>query len=467
MLFHTFNFLIFFSIVFTVYWLLSAQRSRKVWLLVASCFFYMSWNPWLISLILLSAAVDYVVALRLEYVSSPLRRRTLVLLSISFNLSLLMYFKYMNFFLESVTPAINLLGVGFRPPILHLILPLGISFYTFETISYIVDVYRGHQRPVTNVVDYALYIMFFPHLVAGPIVRPHHFLPQLETAKCWSWFRLQIGVQLFLVGLFKKAVIADSLAPLVDMVFVRPAAFDTTAVWMAVLCYAVQIYCDFSGYSDMAIGLAHTLGYHLPENFRLPYLAADISEFWKRWHITLSTWLRDYLYIGLGGNRHGTLCTHRNLMLTMLLGGLWHGASWTFVAWGFYHGLLLILHRVCPRPSWIHHPSLRPLFIMGTFLCVCVGWVFFRAQRVEEAAAILKRMVIPSAGTSLTTIAAVVGCSYLALVLCGHLLAGNVNWKWQLRRIPPPLMGAVLGVLVLLVQLLIPESSKAFIYFQF
>lgn len=467
MLFHTFHFLIFFSIVFTVYWVLSGHRLRKLWLLVSSCYFYMSWNPWLISLILLSASVDYVVALRLERVASPTLRRAMVILSISINLGLLLFFKYTNFFLDTVAPAVNLLGIGFRPPLLHLILPLGISFYTFETISYIVDVYQGRQRPVRNILDYALYIMFFPHLVAGPIVRPHDFLPQLATPKSWSWFRLRLGIQLFLLGLFKKAVIADTLAPLVDMVFARPANFDSAAIWVAVLGYAVQIYCDFSGYSDMAIGLAHTLGYHLPANFRLPYLAADISEFWKRWHITLSTWLRDYLYIPLGGNRYGPVLTQRNLLLTMLLGGLWHGANWTFAIWGAYHGVLLILHRACPRPAWINSPLLRPVFVAGTFLSVCVGWVFFRAQRIEEAGAILKRMVIPSSGTSLTPVAALVGCSFLILVAIGHIVAGSPDSIRRLRRLPAPVMGAVLGATVLLVQLLIPEASQAFIYFQF
>lgn len=467
MFFQSFHFLLFFSTVFAVYWILFSHKLRKIWLLVCSCYFYMSWNPWLITLILLSASVDYVVALRLQHVSSAGWKRLLVVLSISTNLSLLLFFKYTNFLLDTLVPAVNLFGFGYRPPLLQLILPLGISFYTFETISYLVDVYRGRQQPVRNILDYALYIMFFPHLVAGPIVRPHDFLPQLATPKRWSWIRMRLGLQLFLLGLFKKAVIADSLAPVVDMVFLRPETFDSAAIWLAVLCYAVQIYCDFSGYSSMAIGLAHLLGYSLPDNFRLPYLAADIAEFWKRWHITLSTWLRDYLYIPLGGNRQGEGRTVRNLMLTMMLGGFWHGASWTFVAWGFYHGVLLVLHRLCPRPAWIHSTLLRPVFMLGTFLSVCVGWVFFRSQRIEEAVAILKRMVIPTAGTSLTTVATVVASLTLLLVLSGHLLAGRIDLNRMLRRLPPPLVGAALGAIVLLVQLLIPETGQAFIYFQF
>jgi alginate O-acetyltransferase complex protein AlgI len=236
MLFHSPQFLLFFVIVFAVYWLLPSHRNRKIWLLAASCYFYMSWNPWLISLILLSATSDFVVALNLERVTSSRIRRSLVILSIAINLSLLLYFKYANFFLENAVPALNALGFGLRPQLLHLILPLGISFYTFEAISYIVDVYRGRQQPVRSILDYALYIMFFPHLVAGPVVRPHHFLPQLESPKRWSWFRQRIGMQLFLLGLFKKVVIADSLAPLVDVVFLSPSSFDSLSIWMAVLC---------------------------------------------------------------------------------------------------------------------------------------------------------------------------------------------------------------------------------------
>lgn len=467
MLFHSFQFLVFFSIVFTVYWLLRDHRQRLMWLLGTSCYFYMSWNPWLILLILLSAAVDYLVALRLDRVDSQPVRRLLLIGSISANLGLLLYFKYTNFLLDAVTPAINLLGVKFQPPLVHLILPLGISFYTFETISYIVDVYHRRRPSVKNLVDYALYIMFFPHLVAGPIVRPHDFLPQLATQKQWSWLRIQVGLQQFLVGLFKKAVIADTLAPVVDQVFLNPGGYESSAIWLAVLCYAVQIYCDFSGYSDMAVGLAHTLGFSLPANFRMPYLASSITEFWGRWHITLSTWLRDYLYIPLGGNRGGTLYTYRNLMLTMLLGGLWHGAEWTFLIWGLYHGILLIVDRAFPRRGWFATPASKPLWTALTFLCVCIGWVFFRAHRLQDAGTILTRMLIPTGGTSLTYASCVVVTLCLLVVLAGHLIAEWADIKKLLRALPRPVLGALLGLSLFAIQLLIPEGSKAFIYFQF
>ena len=467
MLFHSFQFLIFFSIVFTVYWLLRDHRQRLTWLLGASCYFYMSWNPWLILLILLSAAVDYLVALRLEQVTTQSLRRLLLTFSVCANLGLLLYFKYTNFLLDAVAPAVNLLGISFQPPLIQLILPLGISFYTFETISYIVDVYHRRRAPVKNLVDYALYIMFFPHLVAGPIVRPHDFLPQLATTKSWSWLRMQVGLQQFLLGLFKKAVIADTLAPLVDQAFLAPGGYESSAIWLAVICYSVQIYCDFSGYSDMAIGLAQMLGFNLPANFRRPYLASSITEFWSRWHITLSTWLRDYLYIPLGGNRRGTLYTYRNLLLTMLLGGLWHGAQWTFLIWGLYHGILLVVDRATARPVWMDMPAIKPIRIGLTFFGVCVGWVFFRAQSLEDVGVILLRMVIPTAGTSLTTTAYLVGTICLLLVLAEHVIAEWGDLKKLLRSVPRPAWGALLGVSILAIQLFIPEGSKAFIYFQF
>ncbi len=438
-----------------------------LWLLIASCYFYMSWNPWLISLILFSASVDYLVALRLQQVTRPGVRRFLLVLSVSTNLGLLACFKYANFFLDSTTGALGLFGFEVRKPVLEIILPLGISFYTFETISYIVDVYQGKIKPVRNLLDYALYIMFFPHLIAGPIVRPRDFLPQLRRWKRWNWDRMQLGAQFFLIGLFKKAVIADHLATVADPIFADPSAWATPAVWLGVLCYAGQIYCDFSGYSDMAVGLAHTLGFRLPNNFNMPYFAANITEFWRRWHMSLSSWLRDYLYIPLGGNRFGEWATYRNLLLTMLLGGLWHGASWTFVAWGLFHGLLLALHRALKLPAWLRTAAFRPLCVLGTFLAVCVGWVFFRAQTFADAGVILARMVWPAEGQMVAEIAAAASIAFLLLIFLCHLIGTFVDLRRVERWLPAPALGATLAGLVLFAQLLMPQDGKAFIYFQF
>jgi len=274
-------------------------------------------------------------------------------------------------------------------------------------------------------------------------------------------------LQYFVIGLFKKAVIADQLATLVDPVFARPASFASSSIWLAVLCYAVQIYCDFSGYSDMAVGLAHTLGFKLPRNFNLPYFADSITDFWRRWHISLSSWLRDYLYIPLGGNRHGELATYRNLLLTMLLGGLWHGASWTFVAWGLYHGLLLSLHRAIPWPRWLGHAAFKPVMVAGTFLAVCVGWVFFRAQTFADASVILQRMAWSTGGKSIDQTAFTFGAAGLLFMFLCYLIASFIDLKRVERWLPAPVLGTSMAIVFLLAQVLMPEDGKAFIYFQF
>jgi alginate O-acetyltransferase complex protein AlgI len=465
MLFPTAKFLAFFAVVFTVYWLLGRHRGRMFWLTAASAFFYMSWNPWFILLIVGSTSIDYLVALKLNDVRSDRTRKSLVALSVGVNLGILAYFKYAAFALDSARDVSHWLGWSVPLPVAKAFLPLGISFYTFEAISYVVDVYRGKTAPVRNPFDYALYILFFPHLVAGPIVRANDFLPQLHRPKRFDWPRFQAGTQLFLIGMFKKVVIADQIALVIDPVFADPGKFDTLALWLAALGYAVQIYCDFSGYTDMALGLAHTLGFKLPNNFNAPYLATSPADFWRRWHISLSKWLRDYLYIPLGGNRLGPTRTMVNLFITMLLGGLWHGASWTFVVWGAYHGLLLAIQRVIPT-GW-DRPLLRPVGAVLTFLAVCVGWVFFRAQTLADAGTILRGMVTPTAGLGLA------GDGNLLVVVCviGTLvgqrlgqIGGSARWFF---RIPAPLAGAVLALLMTLALLLMPGSGKVFIYFQF
>ncbi len=467
MLFSSLGFLGFFLAVFTVYWAIPAHRCRMAWLLIASCAYYVSWNPWLIGLVALSASTDYFAGLWLETLKSPRSRRLVLIGSISVNLGLLAYFKYTNFLLVTAQSTLAVLGWKADPVVLNLILPLGISFYTFETISYVVDVYRGRTRAVRSFLDYALFMMFFPHLMAGPIVRPHEFLPQVQRRKRLDWSRVELGARFFLIGLFKKAVLADNLAAVIDPIFAAPAAYSSQAAWLAAVGYAMQIYCDFSGYSDMAVGLAHTLGFKLPVNFRQPYLADSVAEFWRRWHISLSTWLRDYLYIPLGGNRGGAFVACRNLLVTMLLGGLWHGANWTFVAWGLYHGLLLILNRLCRLPSWLTGVVFRPLWVALTFLSVCVGWVFFRAQSFSDAGTLLTRMAWPTAGADLSRDAGLLVAACTAAVLLGNLLyrSGRVE-KW-LSRLPAPVLGAGAAAVLLLYTFLIPEHSRSFLYFQF
>jgi alginate O-acetyltransferase complex protein AlgI len=457
----------FFCLVFVVYWNLPRHRWRLLWLLAASCFFYLTWNPLFLLLLFLSTAIDYFVAQRIEASSAPHRRRNLLCVSIALNLGFLAFFKYSIFALDATRDVCNLLGIPLSVPALKFLLPLGISFYTFEAISYVVDVYRHKICAIRDPVDYALYILFFPHLTAGPIVRAGDFLPQLDRRKRFSWPRLQLGVQLYIQGLIKKAVIADHLAAVVDPVFAQPGLYGSQALALAVLGYALQIYCDFSGYSDIAVGLAHTLGFKLPANFRRPYFACGMTDFWRRWHISLSSWLRDYLYVPLGGNRHGALATYRNLLLTMTLGGFWHGARLTFMVWGVYHGLLLVLERALPRPSWLRSAVFRPATVLATFLAVCLGWVFFRAQSLGEAGTILTGLLQPTSGIQLAPGNVGIVWACLTTVFAGHLLGSLAPVRRMEQRLPVPLAGAVLAMALVLFFLLLPATGKHFLYFDY
>lgn len=466
----------FFAVALLVYWALPWHRGRMLWLLAASAFFYMSWNPWLITLIVLSASIDYISALALERTTSPRGRRALLVVSIVLNLGLLTYFKYVNFFLDNLNALGNWVGFTGERRVLEVVLPLGISFYTFETISYIVDVYRGRVRAERNPLHYALFILFFPHLIAGPIVRPGDFLPQIRRRKRLQWSRMEVALRLFLVGFFKKAVLGDHLASVADPVFAAPASYDSLACLIAAVAYTGQIYCDFSGYSDMAIGLAHAFGFKLHRNFDSPYLSADVSEFWKRWHISLSSWLRDYLYIPMGGSRGSPAATHRNLLATMLIGGLWHGASWTFIAWGALHGTALVLHRAFSEHTRRRWPNLRlprPIAVCLTFATVCAAFVLFRSVNIGDAAALLGRAAapligMPAAGTPLSTPVIVLAVMLLAAVLVEQ--CAGVHWKAfavPASRLGPAARGVAVGLAVVLLALLVAEDGKSFIYFQF
>lgn len=467
MLFHSFAFFVFFSVTFGGYWLLRAHEHRMAWLVVASIVFYAAWNPWFVLLIAFTAGIDYLFALRIETATTPARRRALLTASLVISLSLLVLFKYAGFLSATSTGLLATFGVHVSPPVFHLVLPLGISFYTFETISYVVDVYRGRLPAERNPLHYALYIMFFPHLIAGPIVRPRQFLPQVRAQKHFDWARLQLGVQLFLRGLFKKAVLADRIALIVDPVFQDAAKFSSGTLWFAAAGYAVQVYCDFSGYTDMALGSAHALGFKLPQNFNRPYLAASIGEFWRRWHITLSSWVRDYIYIPLGGSRGANWKTYRNLLLTMTALGLWHGAGWTFAVFGLYHGILLSLERAFPYPAWSNRGLPRLLRVVWTFTLFCIGLAIFRSPSLGSAWVMLGRMLHPVAGVELAREAAVIAAAIVTMVFAGQLL-GHMRAARKLATLcPAPLMGAALAIFFLAIQLLIPADAKPFMYFQF
>jgi alginate O-acetyltransferase complex protein AlgI len=458
MLFHSVRFLQLYLLTFALYWALRSQRARMLVLLLASVYFYARWNALLVLLVIGTALFDYWIAMRIEEAADRRAKRMLLVASLCVSLGLLAFFKYTNFLVSVVWS---------DAPLFHIVLPLGISFYTFETISYVVDVYRGRIPAERSLLDYALFLLFFPHLVAGPIVRPADFLPQLAELRRFDWARLELALRLFALGFVKKVVLADSLAQVVDPVYAAPAQFATGALWVATFAYALQIYCDFSGYTDMALGIAHSFGLRLPTNFDVPYLSLNIAEFWRRWHISLSSWLRDYLYIPLGGNRHGELATYRNLLVTMLLGGLWHGAAWSFVAWGAYHGALLALHRALPWPRWLGRTELVPARAAVTFLCVCLGWVLFRAHGLGDAGVIYARLFAPSDGITLAPSVLRVFAAVAAVVLCAHLVGRFADVESLARRLPAPLAAGALAAFALAAQLLAPDSGGAFIYFQF
>jgi alginate O-acetyltransferase complex protein AlgI len=475
LLFSSERFLYFFVVVFAVYWLLPGQRPRLLWLLGASLFFYATWNRWLAGLIAASTTVDYWVARGIAASRSPRRRSALVAMSVCMNLGLLAYFKYANFFLRSLEEALNAAGATASFPVLRVILPIGISFYTFEAISYVVDVHRGRVAAERSLVRFMLFITFFPHLVAGPIVRPAFFLPQLRRPKHWDWMRLHLGLQFFLLGLFKKIAIADRMAMFADPVFAHPAKYGSAAAWAAVVAYTLQIYCDFSGYSDMAVGLAHSLGYKLPRNFNLPYLSQNISEFWRRWHISLSTWLRDYLFIPLGGSRtEKHWQTTRNLLVTMTLGGLWHGAAVTFVIWGFAHGCLLVAHRRWqewrPRLPGLDAALATPLgrfsTIAVTLACVSLGWVIFRSTSLTAASQMIEGLFSVRSG-SLPPLPRRSLLVLSAIVIAAHLAGRYQLWKRLEPRLPAPMLAVAYAAFAALTLLLAPDSTKTFIYFQF
>jgi alginate O-acetyltransferase complex protein AlgI len=396
MLFTTFSFLIFLLVVLVLFYVLP-RAYRRYLLLAASLFFYMAWNAKFVVLILGLITVDYFAALWISRrAGSP--RRMALLVSLAANVGMLGWFKYANFLRETW---LQLLHPGAQVVPLDIILPLGISFHTFQSISYVIDVYRGEQPVVTSYVDYALFVSFFPQLVAGPIVRAREFFHDY-----WNWrpptgFEWQQGVATALTGFVKKLIFADQFALVADQYFNNPGTQPGfVPAWTGTIAFALQIFFDFSGYTDIAIGVALLFGFHFPENFRRPYLSASITEFWRRWHMTLSRWLRDYIYISLGGNRRGAFRTYVNLMLTMLIGGLWHGASWNFVIWGGYHGLCLSIERMMwgrrEHTGWVRIP-----LAIFTFLVVCVGWVFFRAKTLATAVFVVRSMFSQFPGHSL------------------------------------------------------------------
>jgi alginate O-acetyltransferase complex protein AlgI len=476
-LFPTFTFAVFFLIVYPISWLLRwRDRAWKIFMLIASYIFYGFWDWRFVFLLIGSTLFNALLAPRIAREAEAGRKNTLVF-AIAVNLVVLGVFKYYGFFIESFNNLLRILGLPERLPFLEIILPVGISFFTFQAISYVVDVHRKRIEP-SPALDIGVYLAFFPHVVAGPIVRAAEFLPQLPNPKPLQRSEASYAALLIAQGMFKKVVISSFVAiNIVDPVFAVPGQYSALENLMAMYGYAVQIYCDFSGYTDIAIGLALLLGIKFPQNFNRPYTAVSVQDFWRRWHMTLSRWLRDFLYIPLGGSRGGRWATYRNLMITMTLGGLWHGASMTFVFWGVYHGLGLAVERWLgerrgsgaageggDEAQW--SVGRRWLGRLITFHFVCIGWVFFRAINFETAVQLLTRSLTAWGPAPLVTGALVV-VIFGALAL--QYIPDHLSQRLELAyaRLPLPAQGAALGIIFALTVALGPKGIAPFIYFQF
>ncbi|MDH3606911.1 MAG: MBOAT family protein [Acidimicrobiia bacterium] len=474
MVFNSFEFAVFLPLVFILYWTVLRKRQNLL-LLVGSYIFYGWWDWRFLSLIVVSTFTDFYVAQALAKRTEARQRRSFMLISILVNLGILGFFKYFNFFIDSTASALDSVGLEPNLPTLTILLPVGISFYTFQTLGYTIDVYRGKMEPTTNWLSFAVYVAYFPQLVAGPIERARRLLPQIERVRTrltdpelWS------GIYLILLGLFRKVVIADGLAPIVGEAFGRSESGGWLRLLLGIYAFSLQIYGDFAGYSAIARGTSRLLGIELMENFRQPYLSRNITHFWRTWHISLSTWLRDYLYITIGGNRRGNLFTYRNLMLTMLLGGLWHGAAWTFVVWGGLHGVYLAAHRSLRHksPKAADDPftlsDLVPTIV--TFHLVTLSWIFFRADSFSQAWDYLTGIVTLRGGVPDLVAAGEI----MALLVPLGLLSFVIDFaqrqaRSQTAQLQWPVVsrGLAYGVMVVGLIVFTGGGTTPFIYFQF
>jgi alginate O-acetyltransferase complex protein AlgI len=479
MIFTQAAFLGFFVVCFAVHWMIRNHRAQKTWLLVCSYFFYGCWDWRFLGMIFVLTSIDYAAGLLMSRQERQRPRLAILMVSLCANLGVLGFFKYFNFFVRTGTGVLHWLGVPLQPAALDVVLPVGISFITFQTLSYTIDVYRRQLAPERDFLDFALFVSFFPQLVAGPIVRARDLLPQLHAQPQFFEVAGRRWLLLFLIGFFKKACLADNIAAAIDPVFAKPAAYHAADAILSSLLYCVQIYCDFSGYSDMAIAVAGMLGYRLVQNFDFPYFAHSIQDFWRRWHMSLSSWLRDYLYVSMGGGRGSRLSVYRNLMATMILGGLWHGANLTFVLWGFLHGFALMVHRIwrglvekwlparqAPVPSvwrWLT----TPLSILVTFGWVALCFTIFRASSLELAQAMFEQMghwtdkPAPRLNADYWVLLAGVAVVHGVLMRFGRQLGASLE-RWH----DAPFYLSYGGACALLPYFM-PVNTQPFIYFQF
>lgn len=479
MLFNSLEFLFFFPIVVGVFFALP-HRFRWALLLLASYYFYMCWKPEYVLLILASTLIDYFAARGMEKAGDRRKlKQALLGLSLATNLGLLFGFKYFNFFNDSVRAVCDRFNIFYDVAAFDVLLPVGISFYTFQTLSYSIDVYRGKKTAERHFGLFALYVSFFPQLVAGPIERPSHLIPQFRREQKFDPIRAGSGLRLMLFGFVKKLVVADRLAVYVDSVYADPSMHSGPTLAIATIFFAIQIYCDFSGYSDIAIGVSRIMGFDLMTNFRRPYFSKSLAEFWRRWHISLSTWFRDYVYISLGGNKVSWRRHLINLMAVFLISGLWHGANWTFIIWGGIHGLVLCLsvatqnwRENLPGQAFIkRHSAIHQVMqVLMVFLIVNLAWVFFRAANVSDAMTILERIVtFQGSGLYTGDLTAFVHALFaISLLFCAEAYAewkpeSTVNWLGR----APILRSVTCAAIVLLILLTGVFDSGQFIYFQF
>ena len=493
MVFNSYTFILFFILILILHNLPFSWKTKKVNLLLASYLFYAAWNPPFILLLWMSTVVDFFVGRALYTQTNIHKKRALLVISLIGNLGMLCFFKYGGFLLENFVTLVNAMGWNYHPAKPNIILPAGISFYTFTTLCYTIDMYEQKSKPVKSLLDFSWFVTFFPHLVAGPIVRPPQLVPQFESPRQATQKQILEGLFLISLGLFMKVMLADSmLSSTANDVFGATQHLKSLDAWMGVLAFSGQIFFDFAGYSTCAIGVAACLGFVLPQNFLYPYAAIGFSDFWRRWHITLSAWLRDYLYIPLGGNRRGTFRTYMNLMITMLLGGLWHGANWTFVVWGGLHGFYLMVEKgiadfrkdlvkpmavtpsgeigvLGPVPETFKPKNLRNFSLARfTFFLINVTWVFFRATTFTKAWDLLKSMFgfAQNGEPILTNLAIIKVVIIVTGMVIAHWLMRNTKVVDLIPKLSWWLVGLVWAVILLLL-IWSQESSSSFIYFQF
>lgn len=471
MLFNSLSFIVFFVIVLAFYYTrYITWTSKKKMLLLASYVFYGLWNPPLILLLWISTVIDWTASKRIVNTKEKSRRKFWLLLSMLVNLGFLAFFKYGDFLLENFVALINSFGIQYAVQPMDIILPMGISFYTFQTMSYTIDIYKGQAKPAKTFLDFALYVTFFPQLVAGPIVRAKDLITQFYKEKRATSEQFIWGVFLLTIGIFQKVVLADTLlSGVADDVFGSPELLYGIDAWTGTLAFSGQIFFDFAGYSTCAIGISLMLGITLPDNFRYPYASLGFSDLWNRWHISLSSWLRDYLYLPLGGNRHGITRMYVALMLTMLLGGLWHGAAWTFMVWGGLHGTYLILEKLQKKYLPFKITKWNGIFLAFiTFTCVNITWVFFRARSFDTAWQLLKSMFYlqPNGLKILDSFSIMKVCVVIGMLFLCHWMMRNTSLKTLSEKASPWVMGISWAVILLLI-VIAQGSGEQFIYFQF